>query len=181
MGGVNDRSPMSYADRLAAAREAVKVLRDEVTPHLSPAMADQMHAAARDVHSMFHALEAGVRAVQPGRDWQASVTPPGDPHQLEVLARTLAALGGFRQCPHLKATPAQPSVARMALRRLDCQRCIRTVVKPPAGRDRMCDWCATDGTTVFQPISYTAGSILVVGDACPDCAAVLQPDQKATP
>lgn len=163
----------SHAERLAAARQAVAALR-QARQALPVDLADQMGAAARDTRALFGQLATVLQTTRPAGDWTPSATPAGDPLIDEVVARTLVALSGAKVCVHLRRAPAQPGVAGLALHRIDCHRCIRTVRKPPEGEADRCDWCGTRGVTTFWPLHYTLGTILVGGDACEGCAMALQ-------
>ncbi len=168
----------TYQERLDGARQALAeagALLDRTT--LPVGLADQLNAAASDTRRLFARFVAATAIVNP------DLTPGGLPAAQtgkvhEVLARTIAAMPEFALCSHLRRAPGQPGVVRMALRRLDCHRCMATSVNPPPGEDDRCDWCGRHGITTFWPVSYTLGLILAYGDACGDCATGLVPDQS---
>lgn len=81
---------------------------------------------------------------------------------------------GLPRCRHLRKAAPRPAVARLPLRRVDCEVCCRTPRRPPAGTEELCDWCGTGGVTVWRPLMVQLGSMLVYGDACPACAAEFQ-------
>lgn len=166
-----------YATRVAQFRRALAAVpsgRAWLPAHLR----DQLQAATRDTDRRMRQMPALLTALDPERGWHRQETWPTSPHADEQGARTLAAIMDFRYCPHLRRTMAQPTYARMRLRRLDCARCVRTVVHPPADEDDRCDWCGERGVTTFAALSYQWSVLLVVGNACADCAAALVPDDS---
>jgi hypothetical protein len=114
-----------------------------------------------------------MQAADPDQQWGRLATGPHHPHTDEVLARTLAAIHGFRQCTHLRTRPAQPAVARVPLRRVDCRRCCMTLLRPPASDADRCDWCGSHGVSTFVPIAYALGQLTCIGDACGPCAQAM--------
>lgn len=121
---------------------------------------DQVAAAERDAARALQAAAGGAGAgVVPlaGAVWLAE--------------RVAQAIEGLPECIHLRRGGPQPSVARLPLGRVDCQRCARTVRRPPVGSEHRCDWCGADDVTEWQPRMVQLGSMLVYGDACRRCAA----------
>lgn len=164
-----------YTTRVAQFRRAFAELprgRAWLPAHLR----DQIQAASRDTDRRMRRMPALLTVLEPERDWHACETWPTSPHADELGARTLAAVVDFRFCPHLRRTLAQPTYARMALRRLDCERCVHTVANPPTDEDDRCDWCGERGVRFFVPVGYQWSMLLVLGNACVDCAAALVPD-----
>jgi hypothetical protein len=90
-----------------------------------------------------------------------------------------ALLGCVNVCVHLRRGGPQPAIARLPLRRVDCERCIGTLWRPATGADE-CDVCERRGITVFYPFAVRLGPALLVGDACCACAGVLGIRQEAT-
>ena len=91
----------------------------------------------------------------------------------DVLARVTLAWLACHPCPHIKENAAQPHVALLAVHRLACERCVKTVVKPPPENEDRCDWCWSHGHTQFQPIRMSYGPATLMGDACDACNAKL--------
>jgi hypothetical protein len=174
-----ERTRMSdYDTRVADARQAVAALAQlHRRGPLPTGLHDQLDAAARDTTGLFRAYDGMLRILAPDRDWQLHESTSADPRYSELAARTLATIAAFRVCAHLRHTPAQPAIVRLAIRRIDCHRCTATHVNPPAGEDDRCDWCGQRGVTTFWPVSYTLGVWLVGGDACRACAEALHPAQ----
>jgi hypothetical protein len=165
----------TYQERLDGARKAVAAIRAS-GGKLPADVEDQLAAATRDTKGLFDEFEQAVTLIDPGRDWRSSRSPIRSARFDEVTARTLATIATFRLCLHHRRTPAQPCIARLAVRRLDCRRCTATMVRPPDGEDDRCDWCGRRGVATFWPVTYTSGTMLVCGDACRDCAAELSPE-----
>lgn len=155
-----------YDDRLAAVRALLAEL-DEI-PGLPPVdLADQLLAATRDANGIIKRLQPALAILEPHHPRRLVEVAAGVDAQREIMARTLAAAAWFRYCPHM-STP-QPAVARMALRRIDCRRCVNTIVKPSPDEADRCDWCGRRGVTTFWDLAYQAGPWLVLGDACDGC------------
>ncbi len=145
--------PNDYEARLARARRAVEAARGIKLP---TDLGDQLDAATRETQAHQDRLGKVLQFIEPDRDWRAVKGIKG-PLFDEATARQLAAIVGFQLCTHLRQTPAQPVIARMPLRRLDCQRCILTVVRPPSDEGDRCDWCGRRGVTNFWPMSINIG------------------------
>lgn len=156
----------TWDQRLAAARA---VATGRATRRLPTGLRDQLHAAATETAELQHRLFAMVRALEPGRGWR-SPAATDEAASIERTAHAVAAITGCRSCVHLRRGGPQPAVARLALHRVDCRRCLATVRRPPPDEDDRCDWCGRHGVESFTPVSVQLGAALVLGDACPDCA-----------
>lgn len=156
----------TWDERLTAARATAASQHGR---HVPTGLRDQLDAAAAEAAGVQHRLLAVANALEPGRGWgrgQADETAGS-----ERTAHAIAALTGCRMCHHLRQTGPQPAVARLALRRVDCRRCLATVRRPPPDEDDRCDWCGQHGVETFTPVSIQLGAALVLGDACPTCAS----------
>jgi hypothetical protein len=163
-----------FAVRLEAARHFVGCracaagLRGAAPLHV----VDQIEAAAAETLAFVPPIIDEARRREPDRGWRHRVeaaTP-------EKSAYLLAALFGFMNtvCPHLRAGGPQPAVARLPLGRLDCRRCAGTVRRPPPEDADRCDVCGErQAEPWFVPFVPASGPVLVMGDACRACAAVL--------
>jgi hypothetical protein len=176
----------SYSGRVEEARAILADMRARLDPHAveaavgGPAALDQLAAAARDARRLLRAGAVVAAAVNAGgRPWSLREGPAGSTHGLDALARTLVAVDGFTYCAHLRRTPAQPAVARMPLRRVDCGRCLHTFRRPPADEADRCDWCGARGVELFTPVAIGLGPLVAAGDACDDCAAALNDGDEA--
>lgn len=161
----------TFEQRLAAARKIACELRRRSMPiH----MADQASAAARDAFRLF-LTAAQVEQAATGRFYNN-----GRPYHVtgdEAAEKTIVLFAGViacRPCPHLRTGGPQPAAARLAARRLDCQRCVRTVRRPVVPDDR-CDLCCElVPDNRFWPLRSQGGALLVVGDVCRGCAKRLR-------
>jgi len=169
-----------FEERLVAARELVNAVRTGQVPELPTYVIDQLRAAAAIAHQEFHQLATAVRVVEPGRNWRESCADPNDDPgwHTEMMARVVVAIADCRSCFHIRKLGPRPAWAVLALRRVDCERCRHTFRRPPADEDDRCDWCGTKGVEVFTPISFQYGPLVVLGDACDDCAAVIHDRRK---
>ncbi len=159
-----------FTERLAGARAFVAAAKAGAIPPPPVHLADQLLAATEDAHLIALRLSAALRVVDPDRGWRSATGDACDPG--EVDARIIAALAGCRLCPHLRRGP-QPATVCLALRRVECARCRQTYRKPPADEDDRCDWCGARGASLFTPVAFQRGPLVVIGDACDACAAVL--------
>lgn len=142
-----------------------------MTPHpAARSLADQVHAATADTANTFDRLRLGLRTINPERGWSEQVSDPATPRQSAHIA---AAILGCTPCHHLRTGGPRPSIAALALHRIVCFRCAHTFRKPPAEEDDRCDWCGARGIETFHAFGVWAGPVLVIGDACHDCHAVL--------
>lgn len=128
---------------------------------------DQWEAANGDARGRLLANLDRLTAIEPGLYHLAANDDPD--HTREVYARVRAALDDVRWCIHLRRGGPQSAFARLACKRVDCRRCVRTAAKPVTGEDE-CDWCGATGVTVFTPVQTWIGAFLVFADVCDDCA-----------
>lgn len=174
-----------YHDRVAGIRAALARLDPAtVTAAVGPAMVDQVKAASTEAQTMLRRIGTTEHDVNPQRFPDPTIRTSDDRAALDdITARVLAAMGegNWRQCPHLRRTPAQPAQVRLPLRRVDCQRCAATWRTPPPHEDDRCDLCGSRGNESFWPIRFTITSWLVLGDMCRDCAHHILPTVGATP
>jgi len=165
-----------YQDRLIVSRRFVTDCRahaDEVRACLDTATMDQSAAAARDSEAWLHRVAVLLPLIEPIRCGGITGPIQGDrwsPEGVEAVSRLLATVWEFRSCIHLRRTPAQPALAALPLRRVDCRRCAGTKRNPPADEDDRCDWCGARGVVDFTPIIVQYGPLLAAGDACDACA-----------
>src|SRR5215203_5038158 len=110
--------------------------------HEAPApvhLADQLAAASTDARRWHDRLGVVLPAVDPGRRWyHRAAGAPSDDVRAYLLA---ALLGCVTVCLHLRRGGPRPAVARLPLRRVDCERCAQTLSRPPAEDDDRCDVC----------------------------------------
>lgn len=167
------RQPASFADRLALARQMVARRAPQPPVHL----ADQVGAAGREVRQIHDRLVSVLPLIEPGRRWRQRMdSEPSDEVRAYLLAATM---GCTTICVHLRRSGPQPTICRLPLRRIDCQRCVQTLYCPPADEDDRCDVCSDRGVVIFFPFSVRLGPAMLVGDACPSCASVLGIAQEA--
>lgn len=169
------REGMTYEEAVAGLTEAIRSGREGITEAAqtghrpeppSPgeiASRDQFHAAAEDSMESLYAM--GSLLGYPVTD---------DVMTDDVLARVTLAWLACHSCPHIKQNSAQPHVALLAVHRLVCERCAKTLVNPPPENDDRCDWCWAHGHTDFWPIRMSYGPAILMGDACDNCNAKLK-------
>lgn len=161
------RQPSPFRDRLCLARTMIARRPATAPIHLR----DQLAAAGRDVRQLHDRLGAVLPMIEPERHWRQRMdTVPSDETRAVLLA---ALLGCTAICLHLRRGGPRPAIARLALHRVDCQRCVATLYRPPEGEDSLCDVCGAPEVLTFYPFGVRSGPVLLVGDACGDCAAVL--------
>lgn len=158
-----------FAERLAQARELLSH-DPESFSGTPPYDCDQMRAAAEQTHTYIQDAGRFLEATQPRRGWRSLERAEPLPDQHAYL---VAAVLGCVICPHLRRERPESAFAMLPLARLDCVRCVRTFRRPPPGNDDQCDVCLTHGVSWFTPFSCALGPVLVAGDACRRCAAVL--------
>jgi hypothetical protein len=162
------RADVPFPERLALARELVARGPGPATTHL----ADQYDSAGREARGLHDRIVSLMPLLEPNRPWHQRLdTSPSDDVRAVLLAAVLGCLGQI--CPHLKRGGPQPAITRLALRRVDCARCVGTVRRPPPEDEDRCDVCGEHGVTVFSPFAVRMGPSLIVGDACPACAETL--------
>jgi len=157
----------SFADRLNVARRLLARGASRPPVHL----ANQLEAAGKDARVLHDRLVAALPILQPDRQWYGRVeVAPSD----EVKALLLAAiLDCTTMCIHLRRGGPRPAFVQLPLRRVDCERCVRTLRRPPPENDDQCDICDRHGVVTFHPFACRQGPLLLAGDACADCAAAL--------
>jgi hypothetical protein len=158
-------SPMTFEDRVQAARD---VLAGPV-PELPGWLADQVDAAERDAWRRLLAPSAAARS------WSGLIVREGGtPAGREIAATLLAAVVDCRPCAHLRrARGPVPAFVALALHRALCERCVRTVVHPPADEADRCDVCGSRGNTLFRPFTIAVAHVVYLGDAAPCCESRL--------
>ena len=135
-------------------------------------VADQLDAAGREVRVLADCLGVALPLVMPDRPWYQRMDPsPSADARALLLAALLGCLGAV--CPHLKRAGPQPAIGRLALRRVDCIRCLNTVRRPPPADADRCDLCEQRGVVTFSPFAVRQGPLLLIGDACQPCAGTL--------
>jgi hypothetical protein len=150
---------MSAAARLAAVgllRPTGAGVGDEPPAWL----VDQLVAACRGGQGGVAVAVGRLR--RPAKVWH----PEGFPVGWEALVGP--AVLACRPCWHLRHRPVQPAFARLAVGRLDCGRCARTVVRDPAPWN--CDLCGA-GSVVFHERLWRVGPLIAHANACPACHA----------
>lgn len=162
-----------FADRLALARKLI-ARRTHPAVHL----ADQLDAASAETQILHDRIGEVLPILQPDRNWRERVeVAPAD----EVKSLLLAAvLDCTTMCVHLRRGGPRPAFVQLPLRRVDCERCIRTLRRPPPDEADRCDVCGARGVVTFIPFAGQHGPALVTGDACRDCAGVLGIVQEAS-
>lgn len=157
----------TFADRLALARRLIARRSPSPAVHL----ADQLGAASAETRVLHDRIGEVLPIMAPDREWRQRID--ADP-SADVQAHVLAAVIGCTiVCVHIRRGGPRPTIVRLALCRVDCVRCVQTLRRPPPENDDQCDLCNRHGVTIFHPFAMRQGPALVVGDACPSCAAVL--------
>jgi hypothetical protein len=163
-----------FVDRLAAATSLLSRAGEQRRRPVH--VVDQAEAAARDARALLHQLGSVEAMIAPGRFHDCGdLDDPG----LHRQARIVAAVTACRPCWHLRNGGPQPAVVSLPTRRADCVRCAPTWRRPVVADDR-CDICgelAPDNT--FWPVRAQLGVLVVVGDMCHVCAAVIAPEEAA--
>jgi hypothetical protein len=160
------RPPTPFAVRLAPARRLVAGSAPPVPVNLG----DQLDAAGREVLQIHDRLGAVLPMLVPGRRRQHRAdAAPSDEIRAYLLAAILACT---TVCAHVRRGGPRPVIAGLALRRLDCDRCLGTLRRSVTAEDE-CDVCELRGVVVFHPFPVRIGPALLVGDACRSCVAVL--------
>ena len=114
--------------------------------------------------------------LEPERNWhQRMDTDPSDDTRAYLLA---ALLGCHHHCIYIRRGGPRPAVVRLALGRVDCERCSRTLYRPPAELEDMCDVCRAPEVITFVPFTVRMGPLLLVGDACQGCVRALGIDRQ---
>ena len=163
----------SFADRLALARRLIA--RGASRPPVQ--LADQLEAAGKDARVLHDQLGAALPILEPDRDWYRRVDlAPSDETRAYLLAALLDCLDA---CVHLRRGGPRPAFVRLPLRRVDCERCVGIIRRPPPDEADRCDVCGARGVGTFVPFAGQHGPALVMGDACPGCADVLGIRQEA--
>lgn len=130
-------------------------------------LADQLAAAHRDAYRDWWLPALPVFAARGGR----TVIRPLD-DALEAQELLVAAGMDCSRCVHLrKARGPMPVIVALALRLALCDRCARTVRKPPADEADRCDICGSRGNATFTPFRTVAGTTVFLGDAGNCCAS----------
>lgn len=156
-----------FRDRLALARRMLARRASRPPVHL----ADQLDAAGREARVLHDRLGAVLPLIEPDCNWRRRAdAEPSDDTRAYLLA---ALLGCTTVCIHIRRGGPQPAIARLPLGRVDCDRCVGTLYRPPLGDDDRCDICTTRGVTTFHPFAVRLGPLLLAGDACRACADVL--------
>lgn len=156
-----------FATRLTLAHALIARGAPAAPVHL----ADQLLAASADTRVLHDRIGLVMPLLEPGRQWRHLCDPaPSTDTRAHLLA---ALLGCSAACCHLRRGGPQPAIARLPLHRVDCERCVQTLRRPPLDEDDRCDVCGGRETQLFHPFAVRLGPTLIVGDACLDCATVL--------
>jgi hypothetical protein len=157
----------SFADRLALARRMIARGARPASVHL----ADQLQAAGREARQVHDQIGAALPLIAPDRTWRQRVdADPSDTLRAYLLA---AVLDCTTVCIHIRRGGPRPAFVQLPTRRVDCERCVGTVRRPPPDEDDRCDVCGSRGVVMFSPFAMRQGPALVLGDACTDCAGIL--------
>ena len=162
-----------FSDRLALARRLVARRSARPPVHL----ADQLEAAGSEARVLHDCIGATLPVLEPERNWRHRVeADPTDNVKAYLLATVLDCT---TVCVHLRRGGPRPAFVQLALRRVDCEQCIRTLRRPPPDAADRCDVCGARSVSIFHPFAMRQGPALVMGDACPRCASVLGIVQEA--
>lgn len=155
-------SDLTWEKRLEMARQLLDA-RDDVSAALPIHVRDQLAAAARDTKWRFERL-----------DPDGTELPYRSTGTREGHAYLVAAMLDCEPCPHLRNVgyADRPTFALLPLRRLVCERCVRTVRRPPPDEDDRCDVCGARGVRNFKPFVVHDHQLIFAGDACRHCAEV---------
>lgn len=138
-------------------------------PRPSIGVLDQVAAAAHDAYGVLVDFATTMNRIEPGRWGLPPRSFPGQ-RRSDLVARVLVALDGAAWCPHLHGPSPRPALAALALHRVACGECVDPDATPPASEDDRCDWCGARHVETFTPVGLQVGPLVVVGDACGDCA-----------
>jgi hypothetical protein len=157
-----------FAVRLARAYQLLAAGVAPAPVHL----ADQLDAAGKEKFGIAERMGDLLPIFEPGRPWYHRTDASPSVHTRALLiAALLGCLGSV--CCHLRRGGPQPAIARLPLRRVDCTRCVGTFRRPPPDDADRCDVCEQHGVVIFSPFTVHQGPVLLIGDACQTCAAVL--------
>jgi hypothetical protein len=141
-------------------------------------VADQLAAAGAEARMLHVRMGAALPVLQPDRHWRQRIeVSPTDDVKALILA---AVLDCVNVCTHLRRGGPRPAFVQLPLRRVDCERCVGTLRRPPPDEADRCDVCTTRGIVTFVPFAMRQGPSLIVGDACTGCAGVLGIVQEAS-
>jgi hypothetical protein len=164
----------SFADRLALARRLIARRGPPPATHIT----DQIRAAGAEARTLHARIGAVLPVLQPDRHWRQRIeVSPTDDVKALILA---AVLDCTTVCIHLRRGGPRPAFVQLPLRRIDCERCVRTLRRPPPDEADRCDVCGARDVVTFVPFAGQHGPALVTGDACPACAGTLGIRQEAT-
>lgn len=167
------RPTAPFSARLELARRLVARGPSPLPTHT----VDQIRAAGRETRQIHDHLVSVLPQIEPDRHWRQRMdSKPSDETRAYLLA---ALLGCTTICLHIRRGGPRPAIARLPLRRVDCERCVQTLYRSPAGEADRCDVCATQGVVTFFPFSVRQGPVMLVGDACRSCAGALGIVQEA--
>jgi hypothetical protein len=171
--GKGSTADRPFAERLALASSLVDRLARADRSELAPLhVLDQLSAAASETLAFVPPIIDEARRREPDRGWRHRVEAATPEKSAYLLAALLGCMDTV--CAHLRRGGPQPAIANLALRRLDCRRCVGTVRRPPPEDADVCDVCGTRlAAPWFYPLVATTDPVLVVGDACSTCAAAL--------
>jgi hypothetical protein len=161
-------SELDWEERLALATQIDEKRVD--VQHSLDAYDDQLTAATQHAQRIATGIGSAVNAMFGG-------TTPQERQESTTSRRMKIAayLGCGASCHHVRNDTAgpQPLLVNLALRRVDCERCSRTIRKPPPDETDRCDWCGSRGHTTFTPTLITSSALVFMGDACETCARAL--------
>lgn len=161
----------TFTERLVMAKMMVKIW-DEANPQIDLAHLDQAGAAGEVAHRSVIQMAKTLAVDAGGCSIYTEATHGRVPP--EVAARCIVALAELKRCPHLLRGGPQPAWGKLALHRIDCERCAATVRLPPPGEDDRCDWCEARGVAMFTAVAIQSGPAVLIGDACSECADALR-------
>lgn len=166
-----------FPERFKAVRTLLAV-QPETAFDIPERVREQVVAQSQQANDLAHLVAHELNVLEPGdRRWRYKEREA----DLDSRALLVAAMldPRLRLCPHLRREPEQMGVVRLALHRIDCQRCVATLVQPPEEDDDVCDVCGARGVSTFWPVMVQIGPLLVVGDACSSCRSVMRLGEAA--
>lgn len=158
---------MSFDERVRIWEERTRSFLAAKKEELPGWLMDQAKSAVDDANQVTNRLYEMVKTADPDGGYQADRSNDVD-KSIHVYAMVRAAIDGHKWCDHLRSGYPQIATCRLAARRVDCERCVKTVVSAAAENDQ-CDWCGARGITGFTPVVLQVGMFVVSGDACDDC------------
>src|SRR5215211_6860130 len=113
-------SRATFADRLALAHRLIACGPTPAPTHIT----DQLAAAGSEAAALHDQIGAALPVLQPDRTWRQRIeADPSDDVRAYILA---AVLDCTTVCVHLRRGGPRPGFVSLPLRRIDCDRCVRT-------------------------------------------------------